>query len=57
LGCHFLLGASVGATAEPDAKWVKLSTVPYTLNNKQDAITFADASAAGTATVPAHIPH
>jgi photosystem II stability/assembly factor-like uncharacterized protein len=39
----FLLGASVGATAEPDAKWVKLSTVPYTLNNKQDAITFADA--------------
>ena len=24
-------------------RWIKLPTVPYTLNNKQDAMAFADA--------------
>jgi photosystem II stability/assembly factor-like uncharacterized protein len=33
--------ASAGAWADP--QWTKLPTVPYTLNNKQDAIVFADA--------------
>jgi photosystem II stability/assembly factor-like uncharacterized protein len=31
------------AVAQPALQWTKLPTVPYTLNNKQDAITFADA--------------
>ena len=31
------------AAAASEPKWIKLPTEPYTLNNKQDAITFADA--------------
>ncbi len=33
--------AGIGQAAEP--QWQKLPTVPYTLNNKQDAIAFSDA--------------
>jgi photosystem II stability/assembly factor-like uncharacterized protein len=31
------------AAARADEPWIKLPTAPYTLNNKQDAIAFADA--------------
>ena len=31
------------ASARSDEPWIKLPTAPYTLNNKQDAIAFADA--------------
>jgi photosystem II stability/assembly factor-like uncharacterized protein len=34
---------AVVAPARADEHWIKLPTVPYTLNNKQDAIAFADA--------------
>ena len=37
----FVLG--MAAPVHADEAWVKLPTVPYTLNNKQDAIAFADA--------------
>lgn len=37
------LALGVAAPARADERWVKLPTVPYTLNNKQDAIAFADA--------------
>src|SRR5450631_2310609 len=30
------------ASARADEHWIKLPTEPYTLNNKQDAIAFAD---------------
>jgi photosystem II stability/assembly factor-like uncharacterized protein len=35
--------AALAAPACADERWVKLPTDPYTLNNKQDAIAFADA--------------
>ena len=36
--------AATAAHAEPrEPQWVKLQTIPYTLNNKQDAISFVDA--------------
>jgi photosystem II stability/assembly factor-like uncharacterized protein len=38
-----LLTLGVATTARSDERWIKLSTDPYTLNNKQDAIAFADA--------------
>ena len=37
------LALAVSAPARADERWIKLPTVPYTLNNKQDAIAFADA--------------
>jgi photosystem II stability/assembly factor-like uncharacterized protein len=37
------LTAALAAPARADEPWVKLPSVPYTLNNKQDAIAFADA--------------
>src|SRR5438270_4258747 len=37
------LTAALTAPARADEPWVKLPSVPYTLNNKQDAIAFADA--------------
>ena len=36
-------GLAAAAPAAPSGAWVKLPTVPYTLNNKQDAISFVDA--------------
>jgi photosystem II stability/assembly factor-like uncharacterized protein len=42
--CIFALcGILTGSTAKADERWTKLATVPYTLNNKQDAIAFAEA--------------
>jgi photosystem II stability/assembly factor-like uncharacterized protein len=37
------LAWAVAVPARADEHWTKLPTVPYTLNNKQDAIAFADA--------------
>ena len=41
LATGLVLAAAVAARA--DEHWVKLPTAPYTLNDKQDAIAFADA--------------
>ncbi len=46
--CHLtsiavLLSTMAAGAASPDPQWIKLQTVPYTLNNKQDAIAFSDA--------------
>lgn len=38
-----LLAAIAGDAGAAEPQWRKLPTVPYTLNNKQDAIAFADA--------------
>lgn len=45
MGAALLIAATTMpvSAAETAADWVKLPTVPYTLNNKQDAIAFADA--------------
>ena len=40
-GIAFALSAVT--TARCDERWIKLPTAPYTLNNKQDALAFADA--------------
>ncbi len=40
LACVALLGCDSRARDATPAAWVKLDTVPYTLNNKQDAIAF-----------------
>ena len=37
------LTLAVAAPARADEHWIRLPTAPYTLNNKQDAIAFADA--------------
>src|SRR5258708_13285018 len=36
------LTLAVAIPARADEHWIKLPTAPYTLNNKQDAIAFAD---------------
>ena len=41
LATGFTLAVAIPARA--DEHWIKLPTAPYTLNNKQDAIAFADA--------------
>jgi photosystem II stability/assembly factor-like uncharacterized protein len=38
-----VLTLGLSATARSDERWTKLPTASYTLNNKQDAIAFADA--------------
>ena len=37
------LAFGIGAPVHADERWIKLPTMPYTLNNKQDAIAFSDA--------------
>jgi hypothetical protein len=37
------LTLAVAVPVRADERWVKLPAAPYTLNNKQDAIAFADA--------------
>ena len=39
-----VLGLGCGGLSHAAEPWIKLTTTPYTLNNKQDAIAFADAS-------------